>query len=167
MATVWPAPAMEPRPTPLKIEPAPDESECLPLWPRANRRISGGLTIEANLGQPLPSTHATSLGPGGGCRHNRARAKQGHRGALSWSEHIDMLEFQRRIMFAKRPRPVRLALVVTARVSVIRRLPRSRRTERNGSTIFLTPAVARIRSRPAGSFHESSPRELQWYLVPR
>ena len=49
------------RPTHLEIEPALDESEFLPLWPRANRRISGGFAVEANLRRPLPSTHATSL----------------------------------------------------------------------------------------------------------
>ena len=27
----------------------------LPLWPEANRRISGGFTVDANLGRPLPS----------------------------------------------------------------------------------------------------------------
>ena len=53
MATLWPATATEPRPTLLEIEPAPDESEFLPLWPRANRRISGGFTVEANLGRRL------------------------------------------------------------------------------------------------------------------
>ena len=31
-----------------------NESEFLPLWPNANRRISGGFTVEANLGRPPP-----------------------------------------------------------------------------------------------------------------
>ena len=36
------------------IEPVPDESAFLPLRLHANRRISGGFTVEENLGRSLP-----------------------------------------------------------------------------------------------------------------
>ena len=37
-------------------EPAPDETESLPLWLKVNRRVLGGFTVEANVGFALVSS---------------------------------------------------------------------------------------------------------------
>ncbi len=60
---MWPGPATAPRPTQCRSSQLPTNPNSCRSGRRANRRISGGFTVEANLGQPLPSAHARQRDP--------------------------------------------------------------------------------------------------------
>ncbi len=60
---MWPGPATAPRPTQCRSSQLPTNPNSCRSGRGANRRISGGFTVEANLGQPLPSAHARQRDP--------------------------------------------------------------------------------------------------------
>ena len=60
---MWPGPATAPRPTCRRSSQLPTNPNSCRSGRRANRRISAGFTVEANLGRLLPSAHARQRDP--------------------------------------------------------------------------------------------------------